>query len=63
MFVQCQSKEAELKECLISDLVDKRRHAELERNTMEVGGGTVVIVVGGDVGSHDLIRCFGTKAC
>ena len=30
---------------------------------MEVGGGTVVIVVGGDVGSHDLIRCFGTKAC
>ena len=32
-------KEAELKECLIADLLDKRRHAELEKNTMEVGGG------------------------
>ncbi|XP_065889685.1 sin3 histone deacetylase corepressor complex component SDS3-like [Dysidea avara] len=31
-------KEAELKECLIADLLDKRRHAELEKNTMEVGG-------------------------
>jgi len=40
----------ELKECLIADLLDKRRHVELERNTMEVGGGTFnYAVVGGAV--------------